>query len=327
MPKKLLSKLQASKLLSYVPLAVVTPQVLLLIAYYSNGWLADMYVSFAPYILVAGVIILLLSLPFAKNTYQKVLLVVALVLTASNVFPAYDWLYSTNYQHADKGIIRVASLNKLYTNKDLKTLSKEVSPKDYDIVGMSEMPQKQFEKLKSNWRYSVSSECNCDPGVASEIVIFSNYPIENAEIISAGEDKGGMLRAEFTIEEKQLVVYAAHPMSPITRADYAQRRKTLSRLLAPRLNADRNKAVIFMGDLNVSPYSQNYKQFASSINGYTNIMKGNKTYKTWCFAGLDFICAPIDHMFVTDKLQATEPKVRPIKGTDHDLLSTEIVLK
>ena len=67
MPKKLLSKLQANKYLSYVPLAVVTPQVLLLIAYYSNGWLADMYVSFAPYILVAGVIILLLSLPFAKS--------------------------------------------------------------------------------------------------------------------------------------------------------------------------------------------------------------------------------------------------------------------
>jgi len=327
MLRPLFKKLQQNSFLQYLPFLPVIPQILLLISYYSSSWLSDMYVSFSPYIFVGSVILLLVSVIFVRTTYQKVFFILALVLALANAVPAYEWLYTTNYSYKSSGDIRIASLNKLYTNKNLDRLSKDVSSKDYDIVGMSEVPQSHYESLKKSWRYSVSADCKCDPARASELVIFSKYPIENAEVISAGEDKGGMLRAEFMINKKPLIVYVAHPPAPVNKANYQQRRRVLSEFIAPRLRADKDKAVIFIGDLNLSVYSQNYKEFASSINGYDNILQGTQDYKTWCFAGLDFICAPIDQMFVTEKLASSKPEITPIDGTDHDLLSTEIVLK
>jgi endonuclease/exonuclease/phosphatase (EEP) superfamily protein YafD len=327
MLKLQLKKLQQNRFLQYLPLLPVIPQILLLISYYSHWWLSDIYVSFSPYIFVGSVILLLVSAIFIKNTYHKVFFILALILTLVNAVPAYNWLYMTNYSHRSNGDIKIASLNKLYTNKNLDRLSKDVSSEKYDIVGMSEVPKSHYETLKKSWRYSVSADCKCDPSLASELVIFSKYPIENAEVISAGEDKGGMLRAEFMINKKPLIVYVAHPPAPVNMANYQQRRKVLSEFIAPRLRADKDKAAIFMGDLNLSVYSQNYKEFDSSISGYDNILQGTQDYKTWCFAGLDFICAPIDQMFVTHKLSASKPEIIPIEGTDHDLLSTEIVLK
>ena len=100
----------------------------------------------------------------------------------------------------------------------------------------------------------------------------------------------------------------------------------LQTIVPARIIQDKDRNAVFMGDLNISPYSSNYRKTERSLGGYNNIMRGSGAVQTWCLFKIELVCAPIDHMFVTNTISATKPEIVRVKGSDHKLITTEHVI-
>jgi len=298
----------------------------LLVSQYSNLWVADMIVSFSPYIIIVCGITILSSFVLAKHRLEYVYVLVGLALLVCSLPTTYNWLFVNQNDFLESGDIRIASLNKYYANREYDELRKVVNPNEYDIVGLSETFDKDFKILKKQWRYSLSAECDCDPAPKAELVLLSNYPIIKNEVVSAGKESGGILRAVIKVKGKQLITYVAHTPSPISNSYFKKRNEMLQTIVPARIIQDKDKNAVFMGDLNISPYSSNYRKTERSLLGYTNIMRGSGAVRTWCLFKIEPICAPIDHIFVTNSISTTKPEIVRVKGSDHKLITTELVI-
>lgn len=321
-----LQKIRNLKLFQVILALPIVISSALLISQYSRLWVADMFVSFSPYIIVVGFITIIASLVLAKKRFEYIYAIVAFGLLIFSVPITHSWLFTNQKEYLQSGEIKIASFNKYYANREYDSLRKEINPTKYDIVGLSETFDKDFKILKKQWRYSLSAECDCDPAPKAELVLLSNYPIIKNEVISAGKEGGGMLRAVVKVRGKQLITYVAHTPSPISNTYFNKRNEMLKTIVPARIIQDKDKNAVFMGDLNISPYSSNYRKTERSLKGYTNIMHGSGALQTWCLFKIELVCAPIDHMFVTNTISATKPEIVRVKGSDHKLITTELVI-
>lgn len=315
-----------------VALLVSIIQLLLIVSQHIQSWHADMFVSFAPYVVftsfVLGLFLLLVQAKTYSNILINILLIVMFGLTLFNFQSVNNWLYSGASAKVSNSSdsLKVASFNKLVINKEIDDIREAIS--SYDIVAISEITKQDFSQISKDWQYSKISNCQCDPAYGVEIAIFSKYEIGEPLTTKALSGYGGSVRAEIKVPgEQRLIVYAVHPPAPVSNESYKNRDEMLAKVIAPQVNKDRQKPVILMGDMNISPYSKGYREFTKQINSYKNVGRGGNVWRTWCLGQLKIACAPIDHIFVSDKLSAKPTQVIEVKGSDHMLIATDIMIK
>jgi|GEM_PF-5386345 len=309
-------------------------QVLLSLARMDYGWYADVFVSFAPYIVIACSLVLcavvIIELKNYKNIWLNLGILLVFGLIVFNSQPVSNWIYGNGQPSVKTDLshetIKLASFNKLVVNRDIDTIRTAI--KDYDVVAISEITKKDYKEISRDWKYSAISDCQCDPAYGVEIAVFSKYKILGTATLPSHHGYGVALRSDIQISDQDdLVLHAIHPQAPVSEEAFKNRNDMLLNVISPWILADKNKHSILVGDMNLSAYSKSYDRFVNTIKPYRNAGMGYNIWRTWCLGQLPVACAPIDHIFVSNSVSAQAVHVVQIAGSDHMLVAADIMLK
>lgn len=299
-----------------------------LIALSGKDWLGELLASFLPLVGLGGLIwsiILTWLLLNGKMTSTLEKLIAFTVLMLSLISFSAGVQYFDYSSTASPPGLRVASLNKLVVNRDYEEIRSVVKAIEPDVLGMVEVSPKDADALGEGWKHQIVTNCQCDGGRNSELMLLSRYPLEDKGAESLGTGNGGILRADMDYIGTKLRVLVAHPKAPIRTQDLPGRNQLLIKL-ADEINNSPHP-VIVMGDFNVTPWSREFKSFQNSTADQVINVKGDGFYTTWCLDNKrSLACAPVDFIFAPIGSSAGPLNTRDINGSDHDIIWTDIIL-
>ncbi|MEL6347607.1 MAG: endonuclease/exonuclease/phosphatase family protein [Myxococcota bacterium] len=146
------------------------------------------------------------------------------------------------------------------------------------------------------------------------IAIFTRDPNVQAQVVEGLEDHPPALMA--TVDG--IRVFAVHTVPPISRARWEQRNRLLDAIRTRALNGD--SPAIVAGDLNFSPSSPSWPALTE---GLRRVQPGRIPWGTWPSRYGDAGIA-IDHVLLTEGLDATAMTMLPPVGSDHRGLVVEV---
>ncbi len=292
-----------------------------------TNYILELLIMLTPYWILINIVFLALFLP---KTLKKItsptlfnISVLVLLITTSCLLTRF---LIFNFTTSGKNLLiksaaaatteknfKIAFLNKLYSNTNYAELDSKIKIIDPDIIGFSEfksIDKNQISTL-SNYPYffSVTSRDN------ATISYFSKFKSER-ELYNSPF----VLPIKLTLGDQQLEVFVIHPVPPINNSWLAERNSELTALAS---YVKSNEKTIIMGDFNLTPWSPVYQELATNLINLKDTSQGQGLNSTW-HSGI--LKTQIDHIFVPNSTQIVNFGIEPIKGSDHNLIWTQIVL-
>jgi len=215
-------------------------------------------------------------------------------------------------------MIKVATYNRRYDmarHDDLETWLKSQIPDVAIIQEAGEKHLKVVQRLSLIYPHVFSEPRDNHFGV----VIASRQPIIASEIIATNSKTVDNFYTRIVLEPDpgfQLSIYSLHAVPPMNASLQRQRNRELE-FIATAIQRDENNAIIFAGDLNVTPFSPYFSKLVE-----TTRLKNHHTTKliipTW---PSDFINTvfqiPIDHILHKGNLRLVSKYRGAAFGSDH----------
>lgn len=298
----------------------------LIIVLLKDYYLIEVIRSFWPYLAgIQSVHSFFLFLLWWKDRESKeysISFVLSLILLAFSILPLADF-YSTSSQGSLGGNDNISLLvsNVWWRNDEYRSMTQEFLRIDADILVLIEFTEEQYknmeEDLTQNYPYQEISLENLAKGYVGKGV-FSKYPIESVEIIEESSGANTFNKFQISVSEgEELVVYAVHTSSPVTKEFFDMRNQQFE-LLDDILVSDESDKVIATGDYNLSPWSSIYKRFESVVGQrYSNISNVGGIKFSWEANFAPFAYSHIDHSFIGNGLRVQEYYLVDIPGSDH----------
>jgi endonuclease/exonuclease/phosphatase (EEP) superfamily protein YafD len=202
-------------------------------------------------------------------------------------------------------VLKVASFNALWINRDADAVRREVERLDADIITLVEMGpalRPVLEQVKSQYPF----QFHCNDIDYCNIAVLSRFPFQDTE--ARGQNKGAsFIRVQLGPEAGGLTVFGVHTIRfPHAREQLKEVQEVaamVERAPGPRL---------VMGDFNATPYSRTLAVLQDSAN-----LRRLTDLPTWpSQLGLPQIA--IDHIFVSPGIRLIETEqIGEPAGSDH----------
>lgn len=231
----------------------------------------------------------------------------------------------TRQAPAPAEVLRVATLNLNYENRDLQRLGQWLSASDApDILVLQEFTPLHQQAIEGylgvEWtrffRYRSLHPQFDQFGIA----VLSRWPIRSAQELAPQTDEDTLkLHLVIDWQQRPLALTAIHPMPPIS-PDFALARDRSVLLEAQRLAA-LDLPGILLGDFNDTPWSPSMRALAPYLSRASGLAP------TWPNAYGRFSLLPLDHVLVTRHWSRVEQAVGADVGSDHRPVMASITLQ
>ncbi len=316
----------AIPILSYV---LITAFLLAFLAHWH--WSFALFTHFNVQYIVGA----LIFLPFLVFLNHDLFLSLCMIIVAAISFAqtrlpmAKPWQFSPPPIIEDSETLKVAQYNKYHKNHPYKELLPWLEQNKIDLLIMQELGKKEIEQFKKELGSLLPFSPPSSVRIPGHAMIFSKYKLENLQVKKVCQKlcETSATRFEITLpQEQKITVFSVHADTPLFKGHYDRQSEEL--LQTGRwINKEKTDKTIFIGDINTSPYSPNFRKLLD-VSGlrYQNYSVLPET--TWpSFMGLSFLRIPIDHILFSDDLNLTHIKQDQSHGSDHHSLIATFTIK
>ena len=278
-------------------------------------WLLDLFRHFLHQYFVGS--LLLVPLLFWKKQY--VLAAAVILVSCASFYEIYSALdVSAGRSQESIQTIKVAQYNRLYTLSDHSEMQSWIegeAPDFFVIQEASELHAQSISDLGERYPHQIHEPRENGLG----LVIASKHEIIASSVHKT--DRYAMdvffVHALIKLQDGNLVsAYTVHPPPPISRLMHKQRNEDIQTVASAILN-DKNENIVFLGDLNITPYSPYFRDFIKDT-GLKNQYSSPHLFPTWpsIFAS-PFFQIPIDHILHKGRMELVSKHRAPHMGSDH----------
>ena len=280
------------------------------------------------YLLLAGAIAIACLICQIKGLRAKLMLYLSLGLIAFNIVWIIPW-YLPNSQQASgmsEKAIRVLTFNINIQNDDWDKIAQSLRTIKPDIATIMESSIEAKEELSLRLTDLLPFVYRTSGGGIS---IFSRFPLIFPQ--SKTFNNGTTLVTSLQVNQSILELIAAHPIVPI-KPQLFNRRNGLLKEITTYLQQE-EKSLIFLGDMNLTPWSPYYSQLIRDI-GLHNTRLGFGIEPSWIEAATyvpypDWITTlvkiPIDHIFVSKDFKVSDCQTMKAANSDHRMLWSDLI--
>jgi endonuclease/exonuclease/phosphatase (EEP) superfamily protein YafD len=208
--------------------------------------------------------------------------------------------------------LRLLSCNVLMTNHKFDPLLSLLRQAQPDFFALMEVDRRWIAALEATHEAYPYSH-HLLQGGRFGIAIYSRRPWERIDELWMGSHHAPVLRAQFLIDGRPLVVYCTHTMSPATRWQAAQRNLELIDLA--QMIANERDPVVLAGDLNTTGWSPWFSDLLQTAR-LRDSRQGFGVQASWP-APFMLLGIPIDHCLISPEIQVSDRRLGPRVGSDH----------
>jgi endonuclease/exonuclease/phosphatase (EEP) superfamily protein YafD len=279
------------------------------------------------YLLLVVAIAIALSIWHIKGFCPRLPIYLALSLIAFNSVWIVPW-YLPNARQASGDSIRVLTFNINVQNDRWDEIAKAIRDRQPDIATITESSIESKEELSQRLSDIFPFIYRTSGG---GLTILSRFPLISPQ--SKTFDSGTILVTSLQIDRETVELIAAHPLVPL-KPDLFDRRNALLSEISKYVRQREEKTLIFVGDLNITPWSPHYSRFIRET-GLHNTRLGFGVEPSWVEAATHVrypkfittsIKIPIDHIFVSQGIGVADCKTMKAANSDHRMLWSDLVL-
>ena len=220
--------------------------------------------------------------------------------------------------------ISVLQYNMFYANPYTNELLTYLISQSADLVILQEVTPQVGERLQSlNDRYPYIYGGQEGVGYPSSQMILSRYPLNGTSVLIT-PDGQSIIRTNWQVGLQKIIVFAAHPPSPRTKASW-YRRNVLIETIESLIRLYPSDDVLVVGDFNLSSrsvrFTQSFLDFQTvPVASWPNWAQGMTTPSSSMIA--------IDHLWLKSTNEARKICHRSsqsvLRGSDHKMVLTTI---
>lgn len=148
------------------------------------------------------------------------------------------------------------------------------------------------------------------------IVLYSKIPFRKCEVQRSLEwGVTPSIRAEFESADDRFILWAVHPIPPMS-GDAFEARNRLLELVSERVANSRPESTLLAGDLNCTPWSPCFQAFCRKAD-LRNSMLGHGLGISWTPFASQILGLPLDHVLVGSAVSVVDRQVGKPLGSDH----------
>lgn len=254
-------------------------------------------------------------------------LFVALALLAFNSVWILPWYLPNNHQGQGKSI-RVVEFNINIQNTHLASVANLVEQQKPDIAVLIEISQPAMKSLTGYLQDTLPFAYRTPGG---GLAVFSRFRLLNPQ--GKTFTAGTILTTSINTDNQNITLVAAHPLVPI-KPYLFNKRNSLLEEVTQYLQTQRDKRLIFTGDLNLTPWSPYYKRLVKK-SGLHNTKLGFGIEPSWIEGAthvhlpaliVAVLKLPIDHIFVSNDIKVIDCKTIKGGNSDHRMLLSDLVI-
>ncbi len=282
-----------------------------------RGFYYDLAAHFMLQYAIAAVVLFVLSL-FLSSSIATGAATIALVLSLYQLSP---FLLRTGYMQTPGPAVRILQTNMLYTNRNVGGLMKLIESDDPDVIVICEANSGHVAYLRDIMRlypHQLADPQNHAFGLA----VAARLPLNHVQDSLFADEGIAAYAAEIPRDAKTVILLAVHLANPLK--DYDLRERQLG--VITRWVKAQKYPVIVTGDLNITPYSQSYKDMTRAA-GLRNARAGRGIHGTYHSRLPAFARIPIDHTLIGDGLAIRTYRTADIKHTDHLATVVTVVMQ
>lgn len=291
--------------LFWLGLVAMLVQVVL-IAFASRWWLADLFTHFRMQALLLGLLLLVTSVTL-RYRYAWI---APVLLIAPHVWVLAPYLPTRNAPPISDNAETLLSWNVFAGNKRHDEIVLAIRELDADVVLLMEVSPELGVQLGG--LRDLYPEIRISPSTdAFGIALLSRQPLPELTIERIGEELFNTVVAKF---DNGVTFLGVHTLPP-AGSHYSRIRNQQLRELAESVS-ELDGPVIIAGDLNVSPFSPHFQKLLKDA-ALTDTRRGRGVLNSWPDGRL-LTHIPIDHVLVTKEIEVGELKIlSDSHGSDH----------
>jgi len=208
--------------------------------------------------------------------------------------------------------IKIGSFNLLSKSHGYASVSSQITEQDFDLIVFQELNSKWLDGLKDALAKYPEKMVNLRPDDFGS-GIFTRLPVLAKQMVKLAVNDPGQPMATITQCNRTISVLGIHTPPPSFPAQWRIRNQELSKLA--EMAQDKSKRWIMLGDFNVTPYSNFYRQFSisSGLSDARSVLGLLPSWPTF----VPPLWIPIDQLFYSGSLELVEIKRGNLSGSDH----------
>lgn len=229
--------------------------------------------------------------------------------------------------HTAQATLSLTTANVLTTNRRYADIANELLTLNSDLVAVIEISSGLHDHLSGNFSrvYPYSVFYVQDSGNFG-IALYSKLPWSNAALTAFNDDSLKSVVATINHGGHRWHIIATHTLPPIGRRNYEHRNQHL-KLLSDEVNrlrlGDSSPHVVVMGDLNITPWSPIFQDFAAEANLRRDTVSFGLRPTWFRFPTFAFGLV-LDHVLTTGGISCLNYTVSPDVGSDHRFVTVEL---
>jgi len=330
-------------------LSILSIVVGILVLVFSQYYLFELALSFLPYAIVLGLMVLWywsvvlwrerkrahmvnnVKYIGKKQGFHWVLWICTLVLLFFYVRPFvqfYDvagikqMLHFDSIDLSQENGVKILFANIYWQNEQYDELEAMITKYDPDVVMFVEFAAHHYEHLNAflSKKYKYTNRATWSKSLMVWSMVFSKFEINNlADDFEQWAWRYGYFAINLWWED--VYFYLVHTSSPISKEFFEMRNVQFSTFindLKKHKNLENADNVLAVGDFNVSPWSQYYQILEEWFAGkMRNVTKETSWIFTWHSPALPFLWTHIDHLFVSSGINIMGLQSVNVVGSDH----------
>lgn len=279
------------------------------------------------YLLMSGGLAIAFFLAHLNQQRVRLALLISLALVVFNGTWIVPW-YLPHPQPAARDLVRVLAFNINVANDQWDAIATAVRSVNPDIAVLIETSPEATAELSQRLGDVLPSVYRTSGG---GLTILSRFNLISPE--SKQLNGGTILSTSLQINQKVVKVVAAHPIVPV-KPNLFHRRNTLLAEITTYLQQQSQKSLIFLGDLNLTPWSPYYSRFFRRTKLH-NTRLGFGIEPSWIEAATHvhyprwvtaLVKLSIDHIFVSSDIQVVDCTTSKAANSDHRMLWSDLTL-
>lgn len=186
---------------------------------------------------------------------------------------------------------------------------REYNPDFIILIEVNKLWLESLSALEAGYPHTVFEPSEDNFGMA----FYSRIKPVTAEINFAGSLPVPFLKAKFSSGAGTFTLYGAHPLPPLSPDYFKYRNDQLADMASAA--AREGGPAVFMGDLNATPWSPYFKDFAAAA-GLKNSAEGFGLFPSWP-SHMPPLRIPIDHCLNSVGVTVTKVFAGRFIGSDH----------
>ncbi len=254
------------------------------------------------------------------------LAVLAAVIAAADAVAV--WPYVMPAGHAALAAVesapplRVLSQNVNTANDQYAQVLSLIEAEQPDLVLLLEVNARWMERMRpldASYPYRISSPRSDNFGIA----LWSRVALMEPRIEPMTEARVPTIISRIALPDGEIRFIGTHPLPPVSARYLALRNEQLKLVAAEVASSDLPTIVI--GDLNITPWSPAFADLLR-VGNLRDTSRGQGLQRTWP-ASSWLMRIPIDHVLVSNAVQATSRRVGPDVGSDHRAVVADLRLR